>query len=118
MTGKGTSSRLDKVPENLRTYVEILGEDDAMNLFLFLGGTSVYLPAKSGNKSLLSRAVGAEKADALAAELGAGYIKVPIARQWIADTMFFRGHTNAEIARVIRCDESTVRSWFNSEGAN
>ncbi|WP_425596058.1 helix-turn-helix domain-containing protein [Roseibium album] len=32
--------------------------------------------------------------------------------------MFFRGHTNAEIARVIRCDERTVQRWFNSDGEN
>ena len=118
MTGKGNTTRLDKVPENLRVYVEILGEDDAMNLFLFLGGTTVYLPAKSSNNSLLGRAIGAVKCEALVAELGPGYVKVPIARQWIADTMFFRGHSNAEIARVIRCDEATVRKWFNSERAD
>ncbi len=108
-------SRLDKTPENIRPFVEVLGEDDTMNLFLTLGGTAVYLPAQSGGNSLLARTIGTDKSDALAAKVGAGHIRIPIARKWIADTMWFQGRTNAEIARVIRCDERTVQRWFNAD---
>ena len=115
MTVQDEDSHLDKVPENLRPYVKVLGEDDALNLFLALGGTEIYLAVKSSGKSLLSRTIGREKSDALSAEIGTGHVRLPIARRWIADTMWDRGHSIAEIARVIRCSTRTVQRWFNSE---
>ena len=101
-----------QVPANLRPYVEALGVEDAMRLFLSLGGSEVYLPNRSTRRSMAARTIGADQVDKLAAELGAGYIKVPLARQWIAATMQARGESLAEIARTVRVDVATVRKWL------
>lgn len=106
-----------RLPAVLRPYVEALGVDDAERVFLALGGSQLYLPANSPRDGLLFDLLGAEKVMALSTAFGSDgigdYIKVPLARRWVADRMWERGVSDNEIARTIRCDVSTVRRWFN-----
>ncbi|WP_339745622.1 hypothetical protein [uncultured Maricaulis sp.] len=102
----------EKIPANLEPYVTALGVADAERFFLALGGSDIYLPAKSSPRSMAARTIGADRVEKLAAELGPGYIKVPLARKWVARTMMARGESYAEIARTVRADVATVRRWL------
>lgn len=101
-----------KTPAHLHAYVDALGVDGALELFLAMGGSQLYLPKRSGEGSMAATAIGADNVNVLAAALGHGYIKIPLARQWIALVMRARGKTDNEIARTVRADVATVRRWL------
>lgn len=101
-----------KAPANIAPYIEALGVDDAMRFFLSLGGSDIYLPRHSSPRSLAARTIGADKVEKLARSLGYGYVKVPLARQWVAAVMKANGDSLAEIARTVRADVATVRRWL------
>ncbi|WP_048648966.1 hypothetical protein [Nitratireductor soli] len=100
------------LPANIAPYVEALGTDDAVRLFLSVGGSDIYLPRRSSPRSLAARAIGPDRVDRLAQRFGYGYIKVPLARQWVASVMKANGASLAEIARTVRADVATVRRWL------
>lgn len=99
-------------PANLEPYVTALGRDEAMRFFLAFGGSEVYLADRPTPRSMISRTIGAANVEKLARTIGPGYIKVPLARQWIAQVMLARGDSTAEIARTVRADVATVRRWL------
>lgn len=100
------------IPAHIAPYVEALGVDDAIRLFLEVGGSPIYLPKdRSSDTSRAATVIGALKVKALADRLGVDYVKVPLAKKWIAEVMFARGESQAEIARTIRSDVATVRRW-------
>ncbi len=99
-------------PANLRPYVEAIGVDRAIALFLALGGSQIYLPRRSSKRTIAAQTIGADQVERLAAVLGHGYIKVPIARQWVAAALRSQGKSDNEIARVVRADVATVRRWL------
>lgn len=105
------------VPAHLVRYVEVLGIADAVTLFLTLGGSQIYLPRRSGKRTPAAKAIGAEKVERLAAAVGYGYIKVPLARQWIAAVLSDQGKSNNEIARMVRADVATVSRWLGAKPA-
>ena len=112
MTDTATTNT-PKPPANLAPYVEAIGADDAARLFLALGGTIIYLPKdRATTRSRAAQVIGARKVEALAARLGVDYVKVPLAKTWIAELMFAQGESIAEIARTVRSDVSTVRRWL------
>lgn len=104
--------QLPPPPDNIAPYVEALGIEDAMRLFLSVGGSDVYLPRHSTRRSLSARTIGADKVERLTEVFGYGHIKVPLARQWVAAVMKAQGASLAEIARTVRVDVATVRRWF------
>ena len=103
------SARSNSVPANIAPYVNVLGVDDAVKLFLELGGCTVYLSGDPREGSLVTNVIGTQNAAALAKQLGGGHIKIPLARKWTAQALLAGGKGVAEIARTIRADESTVR---------
>lgn len=108
-------TNLPETPANLRPYVKALGVKGAMALFLSVGGSEIYLPKERSRRSLAARTIGPENADKLASEMGYGYYKVPLAREWVAKVMRAQGESNAEIARTIRVDIATVRRWLPAQ---
>lgn len=102
-------------PANVAAYVDVIGTERALALFLALGGSQIYLSLGSGDRSLAARTIGAENVERLAAAMGYGYIKVPLARQWIAETLRDAGKSYNEIARVVRADVATVRKWLGPQ---
>lgn len=101
-----------KTPAHLAVYVDALGVDCAMALFLAAGGSQVYLGRKSSDGAIIAQAIGSENAALLAEKHGHGYIKVPLARQWVAQVQWSRGNSVNEIARIVRADVATVRRWL------
>ncbi|PYE86894.1 helix-turn-helix domain containing protein [Phyllobacterium leguminum] len=106
---------IPKIPANVAPYVKALGADEAMRLFLSIGGSCIYLPATSTERSVAARTIGEHNVECLAREIGPGYIKIPLARKWVAATMKAKGASHNEIARTLRADVATVRRWFNDE---
>lgn len=105
------------VPAHLAPYVEVLGTAGAGALFLALGGSQIYLPRRSSKRTLAAQTIGADNVERLAAALGYGYIKVPLARRWIAEVLRAEGKSDNEIARLVRADVATVRRWLGSRVA-
>lgn len=99
-------------PAHLATYVEVLGVEPSLSFFLTVGGSQIYLPRKSSDRTLAAQAIGAENVERLAELFGYGYIKVPLARQWVAQVMRCQGKSDNEIARIVRADVATVRRWL------
>ena len=99
-------------PNDIDDFVGPLGEEGAALLFLRMGGSQIYLPAKSGKNSAAARAIGAAQVERLAAHLGVGFMKVPLARQWLACWLRKNGLSNNEIARLVRSDIATVGRYL------
>lgn len=100
------------VPAHIAPYVKAIGVDRAVALFLALGGSQIYLPRRSSSRTIAAQTIGADQVARLAAELGHGYYKVPIARQWVAEVLRDQGKSDNEIARIVRADVATVRRWL------
>ena len=105
------------ITDTLLPYVEALGVDGAVAMFLQLGGSQIYLPVRSGAGTAAAKAIGAENVERLAAVMGAGYIKVPLARQWVAAVLSAQGKSNNEIARLVRADIATVGRWLGPKAS-
>ena len=106
-----------KVPANLAPYVKALGPAGALDFFLSFGGSQIYLPKTHSSRSKAAKEIGADTVARLAEALGDGYIKVPLARQWIAARLRAKGESDNEIARIVRADVATVRRWLGSKSA-
>ena len=106
-----------KVPAHIEPYVEVLGVELALELFLVCGGSQIYLSRKSSDRTTAAQTIGASQVERLAERMGHGYIKVPLAREWIARTMRAQGKSDNEIARRVRADVASVRRWLGPKSA-
>ncbi|MEO1987577.1 MAG: hypothetical protein ABGX47_13190 [Martelella sp.] len=106
----------DPIPANLEPYVEVLGQDLAIDFFLSFGGAPVYLSVRPQAGSDLSQVIGQEKVKALAETLGVGHLyRVPINRRWLARAMKAKGYSVLAIARALHVSDVTVRSYLKDE---
>lgn len=104
-------------PAHIARFVDVIGAELALQLFLQLGGSQIHLPRRSSDTTPAARAIGAHQVERLAEALGPGYIKVPIARKWIAGQLRAKGISDNEIARIVRADVETVRRWVTTSGS-
>jgi hypothetical protein len=111
-TAAAEATGTQAVPAHLAVYVEALGAPLACRFFLELGGSQIYLSQRSGDRSVAAQVIGADKVEQLAARVDYGYIKVPLARQWVARQLRADGKSDNEIARLVRADVATVRRWL------
>jgi hypothetical protein len=102
---------LAQVPAHLQGYVEALGVDEAIRFICKFGGSEIYIPVSPTSRSQAAREIGPEAVERLARVLGPGYYKIPLARRWVAQTLFARGESLNVIARIVRADIATVRRW-------
>lgn len=104
-----------QVPAHVQTYVQILGEDLAVDFLLKFGGAPLYL-AKDPKRAEYVELIGVERAALLADVLGAGtHVKPPLAKPWIIHKLAERGLARKQIARLVHMDESSVRRIFAAE---
>lgn len=101
------------VPAHLQPYVEVLGIEGAIELFLKLGGSEVYLAgvAPTG-ESMIADLIGADRQMALAALIRYPKTRIPIPKRWIAHCLRATGLSTAEIGRRLHTTDSTVRRWL------
>lgn len=113
MTGRrgesGGIPRMPAPPAHVAEYVDVLGVDLAVELFLTLGGSEVYFPAAPQGRGKLEAVVGAELAATLADLSPSLTRRIPIPKQWIAQVLSGKGLPVAEIARRLHVSDVTVR---------
>ncbi|WP_375227526.1 helix-turn-helix domain-containing protein [Roseobacter sp. S98] len=102
-------------PANLKSYVDILGTDMAVEFLLTFGGAEMYFPDRPGDNSELVRTVGVEKARAICAASGRIKGRIPIGKPWIARVLNAKGLSNAKIARRLHVSDVTVRKYLSGE---
>ncbi len=101
-------------PAHLAPYVDAIGVDAAMVLFLEFGGTELYLARDPRADSELVRVLGIDVARALG-ELAQSTIlqpRMPLGKAWVAQVLAGRGLSNAEIARRLHTTDVTVRKYL------
>lgn len=100
-------------PAHVAVYVEVLGIDQAVTFLLEFGGSPLYLPSsRTHAESRIVQTIGKDKAVALGQRLGAGMVKVPLAKPFIAAYYLAKDVPVVEIARQLRVTDSTVRRWL------
>lgn len=104
-------------PAHIARFVNVIGAELALQLFLAVGGSQINLPRRSSGSTPAAQAIGADQVERLAEAFGPGYIKVPLARRWIAGQLRAKGTSDNEIARIVRADVETVRRWDTSVAA-
>ena len=77
------------------------------------GGAELYLAADPKGRSAVEALVGAEAVARMADHYRIGQrVRVPLARQWLAQMLHWQGHPTAEVARTIRATDVSVRAWI------
>lgn len=102
-------------PAHVAPYVEVLGQDLAVDFLLAFGGAELYLPKAPAGRSRVEALIGKENTIALnarAAELSA---RVPTAKRWIARALKSQGLSTAEIARRLHTTDKTVRIYLKHD---
>lgn len=101
-------------PAHLEAYVEILGEDLAVEFLMAFGGAELYLARNPSAGGRLAQVVGPEKAAELAAAADGMRLprRVPTGKDWIARVLSGKGLPVAEIARRLHTTDVTVRSYL------
>lgn len=92
-------------------YVEVLGADLAVDFILQFGGADLYLPKKPQGRSEVEKLLGQDKLKQLAARIGE-IVRVPLAKRWLTEMLFWKGYSKAAIARTLRTSENTVRNYL------
>jgi hypothetical protein len=100
-------------PAYAAPWVDVLGEDLAVEVFLALGGSLIDL-AYDPRTSALSKIAGIDRAGALGHRLGSGKIKVPLSKPYISRVLNSRNVPQQEIARLLHVDVATVARHLNS----
>lgn len=95
-------------PVEIRYLTDILGIEATLDLMRHYGGSRVYVPANPSEDSPLVKALGLDVARRLADIAGKTTIKVPLAKAWRSRVLRAQGHSEAQVARMLGIDESTV----------
>ncbi len=92
----------------------LIGEAAFVRLAEAFGGTRLYVPVRMGPDHEIVQAIGAEAAALLAKRLAPDQIRVPLAREARARQYRAEGRSNAQIARALGINETTVNRLFQS----
>lgn len=94
---------------NVNQIRDLIGDDEAHNLFVHFGGLRCYIPANVDRENLtLLKAISRESLRKLGSEMPGEYIKMPLARSFLVQRYFEQGLNNREIAMLLRITESGV----------
>ena len=88
-------------PVQIRPYIEVLGERDAVAFLLEFGGAELYL-SRNPRRSRVAKRFGAQKAALLAERAEHLPARVPLARKWCAQVLYKENLPISEIARNIK----------------
>jgi hypothetical protein len=107
-------SAASKVPAHLEPYVEVLGPAKAIEFLLAFGGAPIYLADRPQARSKVAELIGVAKAKALAGRIGAGHVRVPNGKPWIARQLRADGEGVFDIARRLHVTDATVRNFLKA----
>lgn len=103
-----------KPPAHIARYVEILGEEMAVEFLLAFGGADLYLAPNPKGRSELAKVVGMKHAAELAAQADRLPRRVPTGKIWIAAVLRSKGLSVADIARRLHSSDVSVRAWLKA----
>lgn len=97
-------------------FVEVLGEDLAIEFLMKFGGAMLSLSQKPRESSELVQLVGIENAIALGERADRIPARIPMAKPYIASVWRTKGLPVQEIARKLRASDVAVRGWLKKAG--
>ena len=97
--------------------LELIGKPALVKLAEAFGGMRLYIPEKYLQASEIVEAVGHDVARVLSDAYGRDVIKVPLCREFIAESCRAQGMSNAQIARRLKITESGVERMLKRMGA-
>ncbi|QBF31518.1 hypothetical protein [Thalassococcus sp. S3] len=105
-----------RVPSELQVYVDTIGEQKAMDVFMAFGGTHLNFDYRTKGRSELAKLIGTEDANALIEQAHRLPRRVPLANYWMALVLARRGWTHTAICRHLRVSETALRNYFKAAG--
>lgn len=102
-------------PAHVEPYVNILGEELAIQFLLTFGGGELYIKWETEAKAELVELVGEVAAKKLADAQTRLPRRVPIAKAYISRVLFAQGLTIAQVARKVRVTDSAVRKYLDPD---
>ena len=102
----------NKVPAHIQPYIDTLGEDLGIRFLLAFGGSYAYLSERPQERSPVTQLIGAEAHMRLAARIGSGSLRIPLAKPFIARSLKDKGWTVNAIARQLHASDVAVRGWL------
>jgi hypothetical protein len=105
-----TDAAPPKVPSHIRTYVDALGMDKAVELFLAFGGAPLYLGARPQERAHISSVLNPEQIRRLTKVIGRGHLRLPMPRAFIVQYLAYKDYTVNDIARKLHVTDVTVRN--------
>jgi hypothetical protein len=103
-----------KPPAHIEPYVRVFGYEGALSFLEALGGAELALAVNPNARSKLVEVVGFDRAQALAEEDARVGLprRVPLGKSWVAQMLWAKGLSKAEIARRMRTSDVTVRKYL------
>lgn len=108
----------ETVPAHLAPFVDVLGEERAIEFLLEFGGATYYLAADPKGNSEIERAYGDDGRriiDMLKNRYMTTVVRIPIPKTWIAGRLRMRGLPISAIARRLHVTDSWVRRHLPRE---
>ena len=96
-------------------YVDALGAETAVIFLLTYGGADLYIAEDPKGRSSHEVLVGYDQLKALAAVAHRLPKRVPLAKKWLAQMLYWQGHSTAKIARTLRSSDVSVRKWLKPD---
>ena len=105
-------------PAEVAPYVRAVGVDQAVEVVLAFGGAPLYFARNASSRSTVAKIVGTKGVEALERELGAGTLRVPLVKAWVARHLKdAHGMSAQAIARKLHTTDVTVRSYLKGASA-
>lgn len=102
-----------KIPAHIEPYLSVLGVELGIDFLLQFGGSYVYLSERPQSRSPVVELLGIEKTAALAKRIGAGGLRVPLGKPFIAAYLRASNWSINAIARRLHVTDVSVRKWLN-----
>ncbi|WP_433848575.1 hypothetical protein [Brucella pseudogrignonensis] len=104
-----------KVPANLEPFINTLGFDKGIEFLLRFGGAAMYLPKKpQDGRSMASSLLTPDEIIALSKAIDRDYLRIPVAKKFIAVYLRSRNVSVGEIARRLHMTDVTVRGYLKA----
>lgn len=116
-TGETLAAR---VPENIRPYVEALGEEATAAFILEFGGSGLYISTRdeAATREKITRLIGEDGLFALFDLFGNRIERVPVSPVFVARHLKGKGKPVQAIARILHRTDKTVRDYLCPGGGN
>lgn len=113
-----SKTAMPRTPAQVEPYVETIGLDDTIRFVLEFGGAQLYIGARPGRGSRVTKLLGLEKARALGRIHHRLPARVPLVKPWTAQVLYAKGIHVSEIARKMHASDTAVRRWLDQAGVS